>query len=82
VGVTKKRDPHGSRLHHRVLLNSDATQTQMTHLVVGMMVMMSGTQLSVHGIVHIFWWDGVGIIPSALAIVNIFHEVLIDFDWI
>jgi hypothetical protein len=41
----------------------------MAHMVVGVMVMMDRKQLNNHG---------GGIIPSALAIVNILHEVLID----
>jgi hypothetical protein len=33
---------------HRVLLNSDATQTPKAHVMVGVMVMMGSEALSVH----------------------------------
>jgi hypothetical protein len=35
-------------LSHRVLLNSDATQTQIAHMVVGVHMLMDGSQSSVH----------------------------------
>jgi hypothetical protein len=55
---------------HRVLLNSDATQTPKAHMVVGVIVMMDRKTLNVHGTVPIFWWDNGGIIPSGMGVVN------------
>ena len=68
---------HASYLVHQ--LHSDATHASMTHMIVGVMVMMDRKPLSVHGIVPIFWWDLIipifwwnigSIIPSGQGVVN------------
>jgi hypothetical protein len=78
-GVTKRRDLHGhaSTLVHQ--LHSDATHVSITHVMVGVIVMMDRERLGIHGIVPVFWWDGIipifwwdsdGIIPSGQGVVN------------
>jgi hypothetical protein len=42
----------------------------MTHMVVGVLVMMDYERLSAHGTVPVFCWDSGGIIPSGPGVVN------------